>query len=399
MMFRTLCKIVLSAGLLGAAGAAAQVACGTPKLICLIPTALHTTTSTFNFFNEAFGTQVAQLPLATPASGFIFTLDKPRGVYVASQESFGPLLAERAETIGKHHLYLAFTYQRFNFSRIDGNSMDNLPILFFFPAPDTATVVTSTTNRLDTTVDQFVAFGTYGLTDRIDISVAVPFERISMGLRSSGTEYSTTTDATSSFTESIVGAARGVGDVVVSAKATALRREKFGIAVGTELRFPSGDEENFLGSGAFGVKPYVVLSRRGRVAPHLNLIYQWNGNSLLARDQNGEHHLPAYFGYAIGADVGVKKRLTVLAELLSQHFFEAPQISTPKTLTPKVNNSPMPFPSVLPVGGGYDVHNLGLGLKLNPTRNLLVSANVLISLDEGGVRAKAVPLVGLSYSF
>ena len=392
-------KIALIAILLASISAPAQTSCASTKLICLIPTALHTNSATFSFVNTAFGTQIGQLPLATPASGFIFTFDKPAGVYTASQESFGPLLAERAETIGRHRVYLAFTYQRFMFSEIDGNDLKNIPILFSFFSDGQLAAVTDTRNRLDTTIDQYVAFGTFGLTNRIDVSLAVPIERISMGVRTTGTEYSTTSDAQATFSQSLAGSASGVGDVVLSAKGTLYKHEKLGLAAGMELRFPTGEEENFLGSGAYGIKPYIVLSRRGRIAPHLNLNYQWNGNSLLARDQNGEQRLPAYFGYTAGADIGVTKRLTLVADLVGQYFLDAPQVSTPRNISVHVNNLPRVFSSVEVASGSYNVHNLGVGVKANPWQNMLVTGNVLIKLDCGGVRARVIPLVGISYSF
>jgi hypothetical protein len=377
--------------------ASAQSNCGT-KLYCLIPTALHTTSSNFNFFNDAFGTQIGQLPLASPASGFIYSFDKS-GVYTSSSESFGPLLAERSETIGRHKLYLAFTYQRFAFDEIDGNDIKKIPILFDYPQVPPAQVVTITQNRVDTNIEQYVAFATFGLASRVDVSVALPFERVSMGITSSGTEYSTTNSATASFNEFLAGSASGIGDVVLSAKGTLIKGEKFGMAIGAELRFPSGDERNFLGSGALGVKPYLVLSRRGRVAPHLNVGYQWNADSVLAADENGNQHLPGYFGYVAGADIGLSKRLTVVADLVGEHFFDAPQISSPETVSATVNNQPTPFASVVRVNGSYEVNNLSVGLKVNPVGHLLVSANALVKLNEGGVRARVVPLVGLSYSF
>ena len=152
--------------------ASAQSNCGT-KLYCLIPTALHTTSSNFNFFNDAFGTQIGQLPLASPASGFIYSFDKS-GVYTSSSESFGPLLAEQSETIGRHKLYLAFTYQRFAFDDIDGNDIKKIPILFDYPQVPPAQVVTITRNRVDTNIEQYVAFATFGLASRVDVSVALP---------------------------------------------------------------------------------------------------------------------------------------------------------------------------------------------------------------------------------
>jgi len=397
MLKRPLTIAIFASLFLMSISASAQSNCGT-KLYCLIPTALHTTSSNFNFFNDAFGTQIGQLPLASPASGFIYSFDKS-GVYTSSSESFGPLLAERSETIGRHKLYLAFTYQRFAFDEIDGNDIKKIPILFDYPQIPPAQVVTITQNRVDTNIEQYVAFATFGLASRVDVSVALPFERVSMGITSSGTEYSTTNSATASFNEFLAGSANGIGDVVLSAKGTLIKGEKFGMAIGAELRFPSGDERNFLGSGALGVKPYLVLSRRGRVAPHLNVGYQWNADSVLAADENGNQHLPGYFGYVAGADIGLSKRLTVVADLVGEHFFDAPQISSPETVSATVNNQPTPFGSVVRVNGSYEVNNLSVGLKVNPVGHLLVSANALVKLNEGGVRARVVPLVGLSYSF
>ncbi len=378
-------------------GVSAQSNCGT-KLYCLIPTAFHTTSSTFNFFNDAFGTQISQLPLASPASGFIYSFDKS-GVYTASSESFGPLLSERSETIGRHKLYFAVTYQRFAFSEIDGNDLKHIPILFYYPNEQSPTVVTSTENRVDTKIDQVVAFATFGITSRIDLSVAVPFERVSMGVSSNGSEFSTTSTASASFHEFLAGSASGVGDVVLSAKGTLVKHERFGLAIGTEIRLPSGDANNFLGSGTVGVKPYLVLSRRGMVAPHLNVGYQWNGNSVLAADENGNQPLPAYFGYAVGADIGLK-RITFVADLLGEHYFNAPQISQPESVSASVNNQSMSFSSVVRVpSASYDADNLSVGIKANPVGHLLVSANALVKLNDGGVRARVVPLIGLSYSF
>src|SRR5438105_3507180 len=84
-------------GALSPIGAAAQGVClnsQSTKLTCQMPTAFHTPASLLNFFNTAFGTQLSRLPLATPASGFLFTFDRSLGIYTPSSESFGPILAE-----------------------------------------------------------------------------------------------------------------------------------------------------------------------------------------------------------------------------------------------------------------------------------------------------------------
>ena len=100
--------ILLLVGWMGSGYAMAQTTtCGSTKLACLLPTAFHTNPPTFNFFNEAFATQIGQLPIASPASSFLLVLKN--GVPTPSEETFGPFKAERFETIGRHQAYLAFT--------------------------------------------------------------------------------------------------------------------------------------------------------------------------------------------------------------------------------------------------------------------------------------------------
>lgn len=400
-MFGCVLKVMIGASLFGAINMLAQTTCGNTELACLLPTALHTNPGTFNFFNEAFATQIGQLPLATPASGFVYTFDKQQGIYISSAESFGPLLAQRTQTIGRHRAYMAFTYQWFDFTELDGNDLNHVPILFSFPsAAESAQVVTETDNRIETKVNQFVVFGTFGLSDRIDVSFAIPFERISMEVTTKGTEFSTTTSATASFTQYLPGEASGIGDVVISSKGTLLKWEEYGLAIGGELHLPTGDEQNFLGTGTVGIKPYLVLARNGKVAPHLNLGYRWNGSSALAVGKNGrEQPLPGFFFYTLGADIGLSKRFTLAADWLGQQFFNAPQISTPRSVTATVNGQQTVFSSVVPISGGYNVNNLSLGVKANPWRHLLLLGNITIKLDSGGLRSTVVPLGGISYSF
>lgn len=365
------------------------------KLYCLMPTAFQTPATEFNFFNTAFATELSQLPLATPASGFTFEM--VNGVLTEANKSFGPIMTERAETIGRRKLFVGLTYQRFTFNRIDGNDLKNVPIVFSFPTVDNPSVVTQTNNRINSTVNQYVGYATFGLTDRIDVSIAVPFERISLGVSSTGTEYSTTSSAQVAFREFIPGSASGFGDVVLAAKGTAWHSKRMGLALGAELRLPTGDALNFLGSGAVGIKPYMALSRTGRIAPHLDLGYQWNGNSVLNRNAAGnDQQLPTYFLYDFGADIRATERLTLVADFLGQEFFDASRVSSPTPVT--IPNRGLSFPSVLPITGSYSSDNLALGLKVNPWGRLLITGNLLCRLNNGGLRANVVPLVGISYT-
>src|SRR5207249_1530660 len=76
--------------------------------------------------------------------------------------------------------------------------------------------------------------------------------------------------------------AHGIGDLLLRVKTTIWMGERFRVAAASDFRLPTGDENNFLGSGTWGVNPFVIVSYRARVSPHVHLGYQWNGASILA---------------------------------------------------------------------------------------------------------------------
>ncbi len=95
--------------------------------------------------------------------------------------------------------------------------------------------------------------------------------------------------------------------------------------------------------------------------------------------------------------MGLSRRFTFTADWVGQHFFDAPQVSTPRNVTVTVNSQEAVFSTIVPLNGGYNVNNFAVGVKANPWRNLLVLGNLTIKLDDGGLRAPVVPLVGVSY--
>ena len=79
-------------------------------------TAHFTSDFQFNFsqFSTALVAQLVSVPLPSPASGFTYRFDPSLGVFQRTTQSFGPILAERAETIGAGRLALGFAVQRSN---------------------------------------------------------------------------------------------------------------------------------------------------------------------------------------------------------------------------------------------------------------------------------------------
>ena len=194
---------------------------------------------------------------------------------------------------------------------------------------------------------------------------------------------------------SVSSGASGIGDLTFRGKGTLYRTERFGIAAGTDVRFPTGDELNFLGSGAWGVRPFLVASYQWRISPHANVAYQWNGNSVLGNPNAGSagqggEQLPTSLQYSLGVDVAASKKVTIAADFLSFRLFNALRLT-------QVN--PFGYPSVFPARNDFTTSDGTIGVKVNPVANLILNANVDFKLDHNGLRHKPAPLVGASYTF
>src|SRR4029077_20381804 len=75
--------------------------------------AAHFTNSalqSFTALNTEIGSEITQLPITSPISGFVFSFNPSLGVVSRETEGFGPILTERPDTIGRHKLFLGFSY-------------------------------------------------------------------------------------------------------------------------------------------------------------------------------------------------------------------------------------------------------------------------------------------------
>ena len=222
-MFRPYLLVVFSFAFISAI-ASAQSLCPSgvtsDKLICLIPqvyginglkvsltpqagapvadTFQNVLPDNLSPLNSAIARESAVLPLASPSSGLTFSWSAAAKAMVPSTDSYGPILGERADTTGKYQVSLGFSYQYFKFGDLDGVSLKNLPSVFLqqdftggVASDPTRTCsvsfdnqgacgfirdVVKTDNKVDLKVHQFTTFVTFGLTDRIDLSMAIDRE-------------------------------------------------------------------------------------------------------------------------------------------------------------------------------------------------------------------------------
>jgi hypothetical protein len=375
--------------------------------------------SDFQFNFSQFGTalvgQLVSVPLPSPAGGFTFQFDPTLGVFQRTTQSFGPILADRADTIGARRISVGFAYQRYSYDSIEGIDLGNVPAVF---THDNAVLrggredVVVTRNAIDASVDQSTMFVTLGATDSLDLSLAVPVVSTQLKVVSDATIHrlGTANPLTHFFrqadgevgerrTFTAVGGASGIGDILIRVKSTVLRRQRSAFAIAADVRIPTGDEMNLLGSGAAAIQPYAVWSGTfGKASPHVNVGYRWSGDSVLAGNPaTGESaHFPDQFNYAVGTEVGVNERLTMVVDLLGTHVIDAQRLQ-PQTFHALDDRST--FANVTFERESFGMVNGAIGFKADLIQRLLLQFNLLFKIDENGLRDKVTPLVGVEYTF
>ena len=376
--------------------------------------------SEFRLMNVALTSQLASLPLPSPASGFTYNFDSATGTFVRSTRSFGPILADRGETIGRGKIAFGYTYQFFSFDHLDGVSLSNIPAVFTHDSPQLGggrSDVVSTSNTIEATVSQFTGALTYGLTDRVDLSIAVPVVSTRLSLLANatihrigtgnnlGVHYFRDEDAIGGFGSTrqyfAEGSAGGMGDLVARVKTMLMREGSRAFAVGLDVRMPTGDEHNLLGSGALGVRPFAAVSASiGPLSPHANLAYQWNGKSELAGNVRlGEKaDLPDQFVYAAGGDLVLADRLSVIFDVLGERVIDSPRLQ-PRTSTRTGAAGSVTLPDITFVTQSYWTSAAAFGLKANVAQRLLVAFNLRFAIADGGLTDRVAPLLGVEWTF
>lgn len=372
--------------------------------------------SEFSQFGTALTTQLVSLPYPTPAAGFTYQFDPALGVFSRSTSSFGPILSERAETIGARRLSFGFATQRLTFDTIEGLDLDAVPAVFQHEKAELLggrEDVITTVNGVEATVTRSTAFFSYGVTNRLDLSVAVPIVTTDMlvtsraKIRRLGTSESQIhffRMADDSVGDERIytafGSATGVGDVNIRGKFTLHRTKNMGLAAGVDVKLPTGDEMNLLGTGATAVQPYAVWSGSiGPFSPHVNAGYRWNGSSVLAVDPAAgqSRDMGDVAIYSAGGALEVHPRLTLAVDVLGRVMLDAPRLS--RTTFTGLDAAATTFPDIAFRRRTLHDVSAATGFKLNIADRLLVTGNLLFQLNAAGLRDKVSPLLGIEYAF
>jgi hypothetical protein len=317
---------------------------------------------------------------------------------------------------------MAVNYQHGTWDRIDGRDLSGGELPLYLVHEDTNRDGSNTNLffegdliaadlAIDLTTDTTVLLANYGVSERFDVGVAVPFVSIDMNasITASVENIATVTtpapihffeDGSTSHTYFESRSASGIGDVLLRGKWNFLRGASASAALGTDVRLPTGDEEDLLGSGATQVKLYgVVGGSPGRFSPRASFGYTFSSGG---SDFTGD--LPDELNYTAGFDLAVHPRFTIAADFVGRTLLDANELVLQSRTYQFTQRNDPTLRSVERSQVGTQQTNKGLylasvGVKINPAGRLLLVGNVLIAVGDGGLQDSVTPVFGIDYSF
>jgi hypothetical protein len=376
-------------------------------------------------FSAAVANQLSSFPIASSAGGFTYRFDPTLGVFTRTSESFGPVYAERADTIGKGKFNIGVNYSHFTFDRIDDLSLRDGDVRLVFTHQDVnndmsnlepfveGDVITAALFvKIETDITALVV--SYGVTDRLDVGLAVPLvsvdvqaqtdasiQRLATGMVAPDIHRFLNGGTTETFRQS--GSARGVGDILLRGKLRLIGGERAALSVAEDLRVPTGEERDLLGTGATQAKTFVIGSLHlGALSSHVNAGYTWSSGSEEGAD------IPDEISYTAGFDWAMSPRMTVAIDVLGRDFLSTRRVRVVDTTFQANTNTDLTapptivtatFPRLVAEAGDSNSLLGSIGVKINPFGNFLLTINGLFRLNRKGLQDDFAPLVAVDYSF
>jgi hypothetical protein len=383
-----------------------------------VPAAVASNGTLISFLTNSIGSNVANVPLSTTSGGSTFSFQG--GVPVRTSTSSGPIFGERAQTLGRGRILAGLTRTEVHFKTLRGVDLDNIGFIFTHansdfpgcdsiaggdcsllgvPALENETISLNLALEVNLSVTAFLL--TYGVTDRIDVGVALPV--VSTSLRGSSNAQinpfgpppavhffgGTPENPVLTASRSVDGSATGVGDVDGRVKVNLRRSEPLSVAVLADVRFPTGSEENLLGSGAFAARGLAVLSARfGNFSPHANVGYLYRG---------GDFENDAVLG-TLGFDHLLAPWATLAVDVISQLQVGESPLVVPSRVEIQAPYHRTIVPTVIP-DRRDDLVDGSFGVKLTAAQGLTVIGNGAWPLNRGGLRPDVIWTVGMEYNF
>ena len=409
--------------------------------------------------NKAIALGLTTFPLPSSSGGFAFTRDATTGEVRLAATTFGPIYAERALTIGKGRFDFGLSFQPTSFDSFETAELTGGNMKFFLEhnnccppdnrAPSEPTDLNPPLERdllesaisLDIETNTTVLFANYGISDRFDVGAAIPFVNVRLGGNVTSTIVRTATEhdhsihsfnGQDSLAVSKTLSATGLGDMLLRAKYNFVKSDTNAIAASIDVRLPTGDKDNLLGSGATQTKlMFLASGEYGLFAPHAGFGYTIsNGNVsdltsnvdplpeaglILLQPTPFDTSVPDEINYNFGFSAAPHPRLTLGFDFIGRTIRDVLRFDIRDKTFENRGPGMAPEPGTAPkeVIGDFQLRgdpntgtpenlNLLLGVvggKVNIGRSLLFNAGVLFPLSNSGLQPKVTPFFGLDYVF
>lgn len=367
-------------------------------------------TSLIGFLTDAIGVSVSDVPISATSSGATFTF--VGGVPVKTSVSAGPVFGERSQTLGRNKLLIGTNVTGISFQSLRGVPLHS--IVFDFTHLDTPPTglgnpgfendIFEVRPNIDVSVTVASLFVTYGILDRVDLSVAVPLARTAVSGFSIGSirpfgpgsphffgDSAGDSLPTKRFQDTSVvsGTATGIGDIAARLKINLSQSDRGGFAVLVDTRLPTGDEANFLGSGHVSVRGIGIWSARfGDFSPHGNFGYLYRSggkqNSALLATVGFDHLLSPW--------------ATMAVDVITQYELGASKLQLPGTVTIQIPAVRTVQTANIPDQRDHIV-NGSVGFKFTTKGGMTFVTNSLFPLRKAGLQANIVWTVGAEHNF
>lgn len=325
--------------------------------------------------------ELATLPPSLSSAGFSYRFNSMLGTAERASMSFGSFFTERSLTSGQGQAALGVNFRTASYLRLDGRDLEDgrfLTTANQFRDEAAPFDIETLTLEIDSRVLTFT--GSYGVTDRLDLSAAIPLVELSMnGVRVNTYRGVATVQAVAEATS------RGLGDVAVRAKYGLISGTSSGLAVAGELRLPTGRDQDLLGAGKTGFSALLIgSSEHGVLGYHGNLSLSGGG---LANEV-------AYRG---AVSLSASDRVTLVGELLGRRYGQAGRITDIRVPHPTIDN--VDTIRLVSEDSSLSTASIVVGGKWNVTGTWILSAHTQMPVTDRGLRSGVVTLIGLDYAF
>ena len=331
--------------------------------------------------NSELNSEKGSFPVSSTGGGFTFQYDRELEVFTRTTDSLGPIFAERATTLGERKINFGFSYTYIDYSKLQGKDLHNLKSIVFLDEKQKDKNLLQLDFDVNVKTNLFSFYGTYGITDRWDISILIPILQVQLDVDSNGRILKQTKEkgkggetlgysfeAGETISDSVSGASTGIGDIFLRSKYNLFTSEWIDFTSALDVKLQTGNKNELLGTGRTSIKPFLIFSKSvSRFTPHLNLGYEFNSGS------EGQSRIV----YATGVDYGFGKG--------NNHFSIASDIIGRYTL----ENAPI----------GKNIIDFSTGFKWSPRSGMFVFVNVQTPLNEDGLRADWIPTAGYDLNF